>query len=176
MSAPTRETSITAAHRATGDFAQDQQTRTWILPPGIPEPHPVQIVDYAQREIAKLSRLPHGWDGGRGIPLHPALANTALNVIIQLTTRPGLATPQFSPSPDGDLDIIWLVGGNRLTASLDLEEISLYGTRADRRDAFPRFDCRWFELQSLELEVALKEARIFLEEISTSIAHQLPVL
>jgi hypothetical protein len=171
MSAPTKDTSITVAHRATGDFAQDQQTRTWVLPPGIPEPHPVQIVEYA-----KLSRLPHGWDGADGIPLHPALVNAALNVIIKLTFRPGLATPQFSPSPDGGLDTIWLVGGNRLTASLNLEEISLHGTRTDHSDAFPRFECRWFELQTPELEVAIKEARIFLEEISAGVAHQLPVL
>jgi hypothetical protein len=176
MSAPTKHTSITVAYHATGDFAQDQQTRTWVLPPGMPEPHPVQIVEYAQREIAKLSRLPHGWDGADGIALHPALVNAALNVIIKLTFRPGLATPQFSPSPDGGLDIIWLVGGNRLTASLDLEEISLDGTRADHTDAFPRFECRWFELQTPELDIAIKEARIFLEEISAGVAHQLPVL
>lgn len=49
MSAPTKHTSITVAQHATGDFAQDQQTRTWVLPPGMPEPHPVQIVEYAQR-------------------------------------------------------------------------------------------------------------------------------
>lgn len=176
MSAPTEETSITIAHRARGDFAQDPQTRSWILSPGVPEPHPAQIIRYTQLEIARLRRLPHGWDGGRGVPLHPALANVAFNVVRALTTRSGLATPQFSPSPDGGLDIIWLVGGNRLTASVDLEEISLYGTRADGRDAFPRFGCRWFELQPPELEVAIKEAGRFLDEISTSIAHQLPVL
>jgi hypothetical protein len=176
MSAPTEETSITIAHRAGGDFAQDPQTRSWILPSGIPEPHPVQIIRYAQSEIARLRRLPHGWDGGRGVPFHPALANVALNVVKALTTRGGLATPQFSPSPDGGLDIVWLVGGNRLTASLDLEEISLYGTRANDRDAFSRFECRWFELQAPELEVAIKEAGLFLDEISTGIAHQLPVL
>jgi hypothetical protein len=176
MSAPTRDTSITVPHRTAGDFAQDRQTRTWVLPPGIPEPHPVQIVEYSQREIANLSRLPRGWDGADGIPLHPALVNAALNVIIKLTFRPGLATPQFSPSADGGLDIIWLVGGNRLTASLGLEQISLYGTRVDHSDAFPRFECRWFELEIHELDVAMKEARIFLDEISEGVAHQLSVL
>jgi hypothetical protein len=176
MSAPTDQTSITSAHRATGDFAQDQQTRSWILPPGIPEPHPVQIIDYAQREIAKLRRLPHGWDGADGVPFHPALANVALNFIIQLTTRPGLATPQFSPTPDGGLDIIWLVSGNRLTVGLELDEVSIQGTWADNQEAFHRFEHRWFELPRDQFEAVIGDARVFLEKISTNVAHQLPVL
>jgi hypothetical protein len=175
MSAPTEETSITVAQPAIGGFAQDPQTRSWVLP-GSFEPNPVQIMRYTQLEIAKLRRLPHGWDGGRGVPFHPALANVAFNVVAALTTRSGLATPQFSPSPDGGLDIIWLVGGNRLTASLELEEISLVGTWADGQDAFPPFEHRWFELQRQQFEAAIQDASTFLEKISTHIEHQLPAL
>lgn len=175
MSTQTDETSITFAQHAIGHFAQDPQTRSWVLSIGHPAPNPEQIKRYSQFEIAKLLRLPHGWDGGRGAPLHPALANVALSLLAALTTRSGLATPQFSPSPEGGLDIVWLVGGNRLTASLDPEGISLYATRADGQDAFPRFECSWFEPQKREFEVAIKEAGIFLDEISADIQHQLPM-
>jgi hypothetical protein len=163
MSAPTRDTSITVARGAIGDYAQDIQTRSWILPTGVPGPSIEQIRRYSQFEVAKLLRLPHGWDGGRGAPLHPALANVALNLVAALTTRSGLATPQFSPSTDGGLDIVWLVAGNRLTASLDLEGISLYATWADGGDAFPRFEYNRFERLEREFEVAVMESATFLD-------------
>jgi hypothetical protein len=130
---------------------------------------------YTQLEIAKLRRLPHGWDGGRGAPVHPSLANVAFSIVAAITNRHGLATPQFSPTPDGGLDIVWLVGGNRLTAGLELDELSLYGTWADGQNAFPRFEHRWFDLRRPEFESAIHDARIFLEKISTDIEHQLPV-
>lgn len=175
MSTQTDETSITFAQRVIGHFAQDPQTRSWVLSIGHRGPTPEQIMRYSQFEIAKLLRLPHGWDGGRGAPLQPALANVALSLVAALTTRGGLATPQFSPSPEGGLDIVWLVGGNRLTTSLDPEGISLYAARADGQDAFPRFECSWFERRERQFEVAIKEAGVFLDEISTDIQYQLPM-
>jgi hypothetical protein len=42
-------------------------------------------------------------------------------------------------------------------------------------NAFPRFEHRWFELPQNEFEVAIKEAGVFLDEISTRIQHQLPM-
>ena len=103
-------------------------------------PSIAQIMMYTQREIASLRTLPRGWDGGSGAPLHPALSNVAFSFVRALTTREGLATPQFSPTPSGGLNIVWLVAGNRLTVSLEPNEIGIYGTSPEGNDAFRRFE------------------------------------
>jgi hypothetical protein len=177
MTAPIDETSITVARRAIGGFGQDIETRAWVLSIADPEPTPAQIMRYTQQEIAKLNRLPVGWDGGRAVPFHPALANLAVQLVAVLTAdRPGLATPQFSPSAEGGVDIIWLVAGNRLTVSLELGEIAIYGTWSGGQDAFPRFEQHWFDLPREQFAGRVGEARNFLGKISTKIQHQLPVL
>ena len=78
MSVTTDETSITVAHRAIVGYTQDRETREWVMPTRSRAPSPAQVMMYTQREIAKLRRLPHGWDGSGGAPLHPALTNVAL--------------------------------------------------------------------------------------------------
>lgn len=176
MSAPTGETSITIARRAIGGFGQDPETRAWAISAAAPGPSPAEIMRYTQHEIAKLNRLTPGWDGGGAIPFHAGLANSALRIVALLTGRPGLATPQFSPSADGGVDIVWLVAGNRLTVSLELDEIAIYGTWSAGQDAFPRFEHRWFDLSSEQFAAAVLDARNFLEKISTKIQHQLPLL
>jgi hypothetical protein len=98
-----RPTSITIDNPVTPRFAQDQQTRTWVFSAKPPvTPSRSEILRYAQRELAALRRLPRGWDGGSGIALRPGLASLALLLVDQVTTDDGLATPQFSPLPDGD--------------------------------------------------------------------------
>ena len=175
MSATTDETSITAAQRAIGGFTQDFETREWVMRTRPRVPSPAQIMMYTQREIAKLRTLPRGWDGSGGAPLHPALANVAFSFVMALTTREALATPQFSPSPEGGLNIVWLVAGNRLTVSLELDEIGLYGTWSDGHDAL-RFEQRAGEVSSdRRFQAALEDAKTFLEKISTNVQHQLLV-
>lgn len=89
-----------------------------------------------------------------------------------MTTHDGLATPQFSPLPDGGLYITWLVGGDRLTINLDPDEISIRGAWRDGHEAF-RFDAGFGTFLPSELESAIDDARSFLLKISTRVQHQL---
>jgi hypothetical protein len=172
---PINQTSITVADQPLPRFTQDQQTRSWVLSGQRRlRPSRLEILRYAQREIANLRRLPHDWDGSGGAPLRGYLANVAISFIAGLVTEDGLATPQFSPLPDGGLNVVWLVGGDRLTISLEHHELGLYGTWADGHDAF-RFEHRWGTFLPSELEVAFNDARTFLEKISTRVQHQLTV-
>jgi hypothetical protein len=132
----------------------------------------MHVIRYAQLEIAKLANLRTGWDGGRALPLHPALTNVAFTLVASVTTRDGLATPQFSPSGDGGLDIVWLVGGNRLTVSLEADEFAVSGTWADGHDAF-RFEYRWVDIDRDSFTIAIEDARTFLGKISADVLHQI---
>ena len=168
-----RPTSITIGYPVTPQFAQDQQTRTWVLSGAPPErPTRVEVVRYAQRELAHLRRLPRGWDGSDGVPLSPELASIALGLVIAITTDDGLATPQFSPLPDGGVYITWLVGGDRLTLTLDADEISMCGVSREGHEAF-RFEHEYGAFLASEFEGAINDAESFLLKISTRVQHQL---
>jgi hypothetical protein len=174
MPATIDQTPITIDRRAAPDFAQDPQTRSWVLPTGEQSdtPNRAQVMRYTQLEIARLVRLPRGWDGGRALPLHSGLSNVAFSLVAAVTVRDGLATPQFSPSGDGGLDIVWLVGGNRLTIGLETDEFAMSGTWANGNDAF-RFDGRWDSVDALNFNMVVEDAKIFLEKISTDVQHQI---
>jgi hypothetical protein len=156
-------------------FAQDHQTRAWVLsgnPPAIPSR--AEVLRYAQRELAGLRQLPRGWDGGKGVALRAGLASLALLLVDQVTVDNGLATPQFSPLPNGGLYITWLVGGDRLAIELEPEGMTVRGVLSGGAEVFNREfepDPRTF-LRS-ELECAINEARDFLLKISTRVQHQL---
>jgi hypothetical protein len=89
-----------------------------------------------------------------------------------VTADDGLATPQFSPLPDGGLCITWLVGGDRLVVSLDPYGISIRGMCGDGHEAF-HFEPDHVMLLQSELEAAIDEARSFLLKISTRVQYQL---
>lgn len=168
-----RPTSGTIGIPAAPRFAQDPQTRTWVLsgnPPAAPSR--ADVLKYAQRELATLRRLPRGWDGGKGVPLRPGFADLALVFVDLVTSDDGLATPQFSPLRDGGVYITWLVGGNRLTINLEPWGISIRGVWREGHEAFDFEPEPGGFLQS-ELEGAINEARSFLLKISTRVQHQL---
>lgn len=170
-----RPTSGTIGAPVTPRFVQDHQTRTWVLsgnPPATPSR--ADVLRYAQRELAGLRRLPKGWHGGKGVALRPGLATLALLLVDLVTVGDGLATPQFSPLPNGGLYITWLVGGDRLAIELEPDGMSVRGVLGGGSEAFNRDferNPRMF-LQS-ELEGAINEARSFLLKISTRVQHQL---
>jgi hypothetical protein len=166
-------TSITIERPVTPRFVQDQQTRAWVFSDRQPvAPSRAAILKYAQRELAGLRRLARGWDGGKGIPLRPEFASMALFLVDLVTIEDGLATPQFSPLPDGGLYITWLVGGDRLTINLDPYEISIRGVWGDGHEAF-RFEPDHAMFLPSELKAAFDEARSFLLKISARVQHQL---
>jgi hypothetical protein len=166
-------TSGTIANPASPRFAQDQQTRTWVLS-GTEHASPLRddVLNYAQRELASLRRLPRGWDGGSGIPLRPGFANMALVLVGLVTADHGLATPQFSPLPDGGVGMTWLVGGDRLTINVDPWGICIRGVWRSGLEAFV-FEPEVGSFLLSELEGAINEARGFLLKISTRVQHQL---
>lgn len=170
-----RPTSGTIGAPLTPRFAQDQQTRTWVLsgnPPAMPLR--ADVLRYAQRELASLRRLPRGWDAGKGVALRPGLATLALVLVDLVTVDNGLATPQFSPLPNGGLYITWLVGGDKLVIELEPGGMSVRGVLSGGSEAFNRdFEPHPRTFLQSELEGAINEARGFLLKISTRVQHQL---
>ncbi|MDP7739362.1 hypothetical protein [Mycobacterium paragordonae] len=169
---------ITSAPRTVPTFIQDADTRWWAARPGQPQvsyPTRSEVIVYAQSELAKLTRLPRGWDGARGRAVHTAVANLAVSLIKAIAQADGLATPQFSPLPDGGLNVVWLVDGDQLTIAFEDGELAFRGYWADGREAFDH------ELAVSKgptdgqrlLGVALDDSRIFLEKISAGVQHQL---
>lgn len=172
-----RPTSMTTGHLVSPWFAQDEQTRTWVgAPIGPPAPTRPEVLNYTQRRLADLRRLPRGWDGGRGLPLRAEIATVALGLVGRITTDDGLATPQFSPLSDGGVYITWLVGGDRLSISMDSDDFSIRAVWRDGNEEFchewERGTCSSSRLKT-ELERAINDAQIFLEKISTHVQHQL---
>jgi hypothetical protein len=166
-------TSITIGNAAPPRFAQDLQTRTWVLGDDAPEtPTRLDVMKYAQRELANLRRLPRGWDGGRGVALRPELATLALVLVEAITVEDGLATPLVSPLSDGGLYITWLVGGDRLTMTVEHDELDIRGVWREGHEAF-RLDRRHGSYLPSELESALNDAQSFLLKISAQVQHQL---
>ncbi|WP_370066819.1 hypothetical protein [Mycobacterium sp. MAA66] len=80
-----------------------------------------------------------------------------------------MATPQFSPLPDGGVVITWLVDGDDLTITVDTDEVSVVGTWEGGREAFG-YDL--IERPGLLLS-AIDESRVFLDKISANVRHQL---
>jgi hypothetical protein len=168
-----RPRSITIGHPVSPQFSQDPQTRTWVLSDGPPAtPTRLEVWKYAQRELANLRRLPRGWDGGKGLPLRPELADVALAFVKAVTAEDGLATPQFSPLAEGGLYVTWLVGGNRLTVTFEQDALDIRGVWREGYDAF-RFDRHHGTYLPSELESALYDAQSFLLKISEQVQHQL---
>lgn len=167
------QTSMTSRTAVSPWSALDTQTRSWVLSGDQKNiPTRLDVLRYTQREIASLRRLPVGWDADGGIPLRAELATIAISMIAAMTNADGMATPQFSPYEDGGLHVTWLVGGDRMTMTLDSDEIDLRGVSSDGHEAF-RFARRFGSFSSSELEVALNDARSFLAKISTRVRHQL---
>lgn len=172
---------ITTAHRQIPAFTQDPAIRWWAGEVGAQGTHALYpahdaVIIHAQSELAKLTRLPRGWDGRDGHALRTIVADSALTLIRLIVRADGLATPQFSPLPCGGVNIVWLVAGDQLTIAFEDGELSFYGLWASGQEAFD------YQLASViadpilgkeHLRAAVTESREFLEKISTGIQHQL---
>ena len=169
-----RQTSITIDTAPPPRFAQDQQTLTWVLSERAPDsPSRQRLLTYAQQRIAALTAanaptMSVGWR-----PVHPAVASFAMSLLNVIIDDGDLATPQVAPTPDGGLDIQWLVSGDALELSIDLEDGVSIVAQFDSGDyAFTPVD--WdFDDAVDALVPALVTARTFLEKISTGIQHRI---
>ncbi|MBS9532392.1 hypothetical protein KIH27_02175 [Mycobacterium sp. M1] len=166
---------ITMAARAVPVFTQDELVRRWVSggEPHPPFPTRAEIIVYAQRQVVELTRIPYGWDGGTGRPVDTTIANLAVSLIGAVTRSDGLATPQFSPLPDGGVSITWLVNGDRLTIEFEDGELMFRACWGDGKDAFDYDFAPGDTTLSGRLEAALDDSRTFLEKISAGIQHQL---
>ncbi|KZS80333.1 hypothetical protein A4G29_11405 [Mycobacterium kansasii] len=95
-----------------------------------------------------------------------------LNIVV---ASDGLATPQIAPTPDGGLDIQWLVSGDSLELTLDFEDcLSIVGRCDNGEYVFGPYE--WdFQDDVDTLVPILVSAGRFLEKISTGIQHRLPI-
>lgn len=171
-----RPTSITIGNAAPPRFAQDQQTRTWVLSEHAPDsPSREQLLTYAQQRIASLTAATSpavavGWK-----PVHSAVATFAMSLLTVIINDGDLATPQVAPTPEGGLDIEWLVSGDSLELTVDLEDgVSISGLWDSGEHAFKPVDWE-FEESVDTLVPALVAARTFLAKISTGIQQRFQI-
>jgi hypothetical protein len=156
---------------------EDRATRRWVAK-GWTADSPLtrsQLLTFAQNRIAELTgpEAPGrslGWE-----PVHSVVASFAMTLLDMVVTGDDLATPQVAPTPDGGLEIQWLVSGDSLAIAIDLEDcVSIVARRDSGDHAFEPFD--WdFDDDIETLIPAVVAAGRFLEKISTGIQHRLPV-
>ena len=99
-----RQTSITIDTAPPPRFAQDQQTRTWVLSERAPDsPSRQRLLTYAQQRIVALTAanaptMSVGWR-----PVHPAVASFAMSLLNVIIDDGDLQTP-------GGADTRWWFG------------------------------------------------------------------
>jgi hypothetical protein len=159
------------------DRQADPATRRWVKQAWESEGTltRAQLLTYAQTRIATLTGpdapgCSLGWT-----PVHSAVASFAMWLLGVVVADDDLATPQVAPTPDGGLDIQWLVAGDSLEITIDLDDgVSLVGRLENGEYAFEPFD--WdFDDDVNTLVPMLVSAGSFLEKISTGIQHRLPI-
>lgn len=137
-----------------------------------------QLLTHAQNRIAELTNRDApgralGWQ-----PVHRVVAQLAMSLLEALITGDDLATPQVAPTPEGGINIEWLVSGDALSVTVDLEGLSIEAHLDNGEYAFaPRYWDYGANQEALirELRQVLPIASRFLDKISTGIQHRLPL-
>lgn len=169
-------TGVLSRHDRPDNSVRDPATRRWVQQAWMPGFTPTrdQLLTFAQTRIAELTatdapRQAAGWQ-----PVNGPLATFAIALLGIVINADDLATPQVAPTPDGGLDIQWLVCGDSLEITFDVNEgISIVG-RYDNGNCAIDFD--WGLDDDVEaLREAIVAAGTFLGKISTGIQHRLPI-
>lgn len=156
---------------------QDVATRRWVKQAWLPGATPTrsQLLTYAQTRIVALTDTDApgrtlGWT-----PVNSVAASFAMSLLNLIIADDDLATPQIAPTPDGGLDIQWLVSGDSLEITIDLEDgLSIVGRSDNGEYVFGPFE--WDFNDDVDILVSiLVSAGTFLEKISTGIQHRLPI-
>jgi hypothetical protein len=155
---------------------RDPATRRWVQQSWVPERPPTrdQLLTYAQTRIAELSGADGPGCAAGWKPVEGPLASFAMALLGTVIDGDDLATPQVAPTPDGGLDIQWLVCGDSLEITFDYEEgVSIVG-RYDHGEYAIDFD--WGLNDDIDaLYATTVAAGTFLAKISTGIQHRLPI-
>lgn len=109
-------TTTTPGLNVVPDAASDPATVSWV---NQTQSRDAQL-DEASSKISRLLRLPRGWDGHHG-ETPTVIAGLVANGFIAELVIEGGPTPQITPSPDGGIDIEWLVRGTSVNVSVDPE-------------------------------------------------------
>lgn len=158
---------------ALSDAIDEANVVRWWAPRGPGYVTRQDLLLLAQRRIANLMNAHPDWGDEGGLPVTPAAAKMAMEVLLRLITTDNRATPQMSPTGDGGLDIEWLVSGNHLSLSVARDgNVILWATKQDGAEVFS-FDST--EEPAYLVHYALKEADNFLSEISASVRNRLAI-
>jgi hypothetical protein len=97
-----------------------------------------------------------------------------MSILGVLVNDDDVATPQIAPTPDGGIDVEWLVSGDSLSVTADLDGISIVGQFDNGDYAFEPYS--WdFHGDAEGLRKVLHSASSFLEGISAGIQYRFPV-
>jgi hypothetical protein len=76
------------------------------------------LFDWAAKELARLGKLPQGWDDGRAKRItQEAIYGAAW--ILALVLDADSQRPQFFPIADGGIQIEWYANGDEITIEID---------------------------------------------------------
>jgi hypothetical protein len=169
-------TAALSRHDRPDNSVRDPATRRWVEQAWMPGLTPTrdQLLTFAQKRIAELTAADAPGSAAGWEPVHGPLATFAVALLGIIINSDDLATPQVAPTPDGGLDIQWLVSGDSLEIIFDVKEgVSVVG-RYDSGDCAIDFD--WGLDGDIEaLHKVTVAAGTFLGKISTGIQHRLPI-
>jgi hypothetical protein len=154
----------------------DAQTREWVSRAWRPDEGAARsrILTHAQNRVAELTGpdAPGRDQGWR--PVNSGVASFTMVLLDLLIHTNDLATPQIAPTPEGGLNVEWLVDGDSLSLTADDEGLSIVAERDNGEYAFPPY--YWEADHGVDtMNTVIVSAARFLEKISTGIQHRLPI-
>lgn len=159
-------------------YVRDPATQRWVEQAWMPEVPPTrdQLLTYAQTRIAALTGVDAPSRGLVWEPVHSAIASFAMTMLNTVINGDDLATPQVAPTQEGGLDIQWLVSGDSLEITIDVDDGVSIIAQFDNGDyAFEPVDWAFDDGDVEMLHAVLVTAGSFLEKISTGIQHRVPI-
>ena len=153
---------------------EDAETRRWVARAWRPDDTATRSRLLATRDQGPEITGPDAPGSDEGWQrVHSAVATFTMTLLDILMHADDLATPQIAPTPEGGLNVEWLVDGDALSVTADRTGLSIIAQLDNGEDAFPSF--YWeFDDDIEPLKSALVSAAGFLEKISTRIQHRLP--
>ena len=151
-------TAAAPGHRAT----RDPQARSWSR--GTRDIGREDLLEAAEAKIRRLVLLPQGWDTYNAVPVAPFAAVVANGVLNRLVFD-DCPTPQIAPSPDGSVDIAWLVMGTSIEVQVDVDGgVTMWGQGPAGEELF----ASTFTVYAPD-DFALDQARVYLDKMGDDV-------